>query len=118
LIRSFGLENLANVRARGHINVPYPSSVETGLIPQFSYSLEEGNVQKLAMPIVIDNEEYYNIEESCKYLGGISRETLRRRTEEAGIQKFTRGVTRRVYYRKSDLDRLNEFRPKDDNSNN
>jgi excisionase family DNA binding protein len=66
------------------------------------------------MPIIIDNEEYLSIEEACSYLGGISRETLRRRTEAYGIRKYTRGVTRRVYYRKSDLDRLNEFRPVDD----
>jgi excisionase family DNA binding protein len=66
------------------------------------------------MPIIIDNEEYLSIEEACDYLGGISRETLRRRADAYGIRKYTRGVTRRVYYRKSDLDRLNEFRPIDD----
>ena len=66
------------------------------------------------MSIIIDGEEYLSIEEACDYLGGISRETLRRRTQAAGIQKFTRGITRNVYYRKADLDRLNELRPVED----
>ena len=66
------------------------------------------------MPIIIDSEEYFSIEEACNYLGGISRETLRRRTEAYGIRKYTRGVTRRVYYRKLDIDKLNEPRLIDD----
>ncbi len=66
------------------------------------------------MPIIIDNEEYLSIEEACEYLGGISRETLRRRTKATGIKKYTRGITRNVYYRKADLDRLNELRPVED----
>lgn len=66
------------------------------------------------MPITINGEEYLTIDESCEYLGGVSRETLRRRTKEAGIQRFTRGITRTVYYRKVDLDRLLEFRPVED----
>jgi hypothetical protein len=69
------------------------------------------------MPIMINDEEYYSIEESCKYLGNISRETLRRRTVGAGIPKYTRGVTKRVYYRKFDLDKLNELRQVDEKSN-
>jgi excisionase family DNA binding protein len=70
------------------------------------------------MPIIINNEEYYTIEEACEYLGGISRETLRRRTQAYGIKKYTRGVTRNVYYRKADLDRLNELRPVDSDNDN
>jgi excisionase family DNA binding protein len=66
------------------------------------------------MPIIIDNEEYLSIEEACEYLGGISRETLRRRTKAANIKKYTRGITRNVYYRKADLDRLNKLRPVED----
>ena len=72
----------------------------------------------MLMPIIIDNEEYYSVEEACAFLGGISRETLRRRTQAYGIKKYTRGVTRNVYYRKADLDRLNELRPVDDDNNN
>jgi Helix-turn-helix domain len=66
------------------------------------------------MPIIIDGEEYLSIDEACAHLGGISRETLRRRTKASGIKKYTRGITRNVYYRRSDLDRLNELRPMDD----
>lgn len=66
------------------------------------------------MPITINGEEYLTIEESTEYLGGISRETLRRRAKDAGIQRYTRGITRTVYYRKVDLDRLLELRPIED----
>src|SRR5215467_398534 len=69
------------------------------------------------VPIIIDNEEYYTVEEACDYLGGITRDTLRRRTEAYGISKHTRGVTRRVYYRKADLDKLNRPRPVEDGKN-
>jgi excisionase family DNA binding protein len=69
------------------------------------------------MPLVIDNEEYYAVEEACAYLGGITRDTLRRRAREYGIQTHKRGVTRRVYYRKSDLDKLNKPRPTDIENN-
>ncbi len=65
------------------------------------------------MPIIIDNEEYYTVEEACAYLGGITRDTLRRRAAAFGILKHTRGVTRRVYYKKVDLDKLNRPRPID-----
>lgn len=66
------------------------------------------------MPIIIDHEEYLSIDEACEYLGGISRETLRRRTKAAGIKKYSRGITRNVYYRKTDLDRLYQLRPVED----
>jgi excisionase family DNA binding protein len=66
------------------------------------------------MPLIIDNEEYLSVDEACAYLGGVSRETLRRRTKASGIKKYSRGVTRNVYYRKIDLDRLNQLRPVDD----
>ncbi|QBD82660.1 DNA-binding protein [Ktedonosporobacter rubrisoli] len=62
------------------------------------------------MPIIIENEEYYTVEEACNFLGGITRDTLRRRATAYGIKKYTRGVTRRIYYRKSDLDTLNRPR--------
>jgi hypothetical protein len=66
------------------------------------------------MPLTINGEEYLTIEESCEYLGGISRETLRRRTKDAGIVRYTRGIARTVYYRRIDLDRLLELRPIED----
>lgn len=63
------------------------------------------------MPIKVDNEEYYSITEACDYLGGISAQTLRTRAKENGVQPYRQGVTRNVYYRKSDLDRIKAFRP-------
>lgn len=66
------------------------------------------------MPIIIDDDEYLSIDEACAYLGDISRETLRRRAKAFGIKKFTRGITRNVYYRKADLDKLLQLRPVDD----
>ena len=65
------------------------------------------------MPLTVDNEEYYTVEEACAYLGGITRDTLRRRARDYGIVILKRGVTRRVYYRKSDLDKLNKPHPVD-----
>jgi len=66
------------------------------------------------MPMVMDGEEYYTIEEALQYLGGISRETLRKKAQRYGIKRYAKGIVRTVYYRKSDLDRLNELRPLDD----
>jgi len=66
------------------------------------------------MPITVNDEEYYSIDEACEYLGKISRETLRRRAQEHGIKKYARGVRKNVYYRKADLDKLNELRPIED----
>ncbi|HEU5226941.1 MAG TPA: helix-turn-helix domain-containing protein [Ktedonobacteraceae bacterium] len=70
------------------------------------------------MPTIIDGEEYYTIEEARQYLGGISRETLRKKAQKYGIKRYAKGIARTVYYRKSDLDRLNELRPLDDEDNN
>jgi hypothetical protein len=63
------------------------------------------------MPIAVDNEEYYSVAEACEYLGGISRQTLRLRAKADNIRTYKQGITRNVYYRKSDLDRLRAFRP-------
>jgi excisionase family DNA binding protein len=68
------------------------------------------------MPIHIDGEEYLSIEEACRYLGGISRETLRRKAQANGIKKYTKGITRNVYYRTTDLDGLNKLRPVEDDN--
>jgi excisionase family DNA binding protein len=64
------------------------------------------------MPISADNEEFLTIAEACEYLG-ISRQALRLRAREHGIHAYKQGITRRVYYKKSDLDRLKAFRPVD-----
>ncbi|QBD82208.1 DNA-binding protein [Ktedonosporobacter rubrisoli] len=66
------------------------------------------------MPISIDGDEYYTIEEARQYLGGISRETLRKKAQKNGIKRYAKGISRTIYYRKSDLDQLNELRPLDE----
>ena len=63
------------------------------------------------MPIKVDNEEYYTIAEACEYLGGISAQTLRLRARDNHVQPYKQGLTKKIYYRKSDLDRIKAFRP-------
>lgn len=63
------------------------------------------------MPIKADNEEYYTIAEACEYLGGISPQTLRLRAKANNVQPFKQGLSKKIYYRKSDLDRIKAFRP-------
>jgi predicted DNA-binding protein (UPF0251 family) len=67
------------------------------------------------MPIRIKDIEYLSIDEACEYLGGISRETLRRQANKRKWQKYTQGVRRNVYYRKDDVETLQELRPLNDN---
>ena len=63
------------------------------------------------MPVKVDNEEYYIIPEACDYLGGISPQTLRLRARDNHVQPYKQGLTKKIYYRKSDLDRIKAFRP-------
>lgn len=63
------------------------------------------------MPIQADNEEYLTIPEACKYLGGISSQTLRLRTRDNHVQAYKQGLSKKIYYRKSDLGRIVAFRP-------
>ncbi len=63
------------------------------------------------MPVKVDNEEYYTIPEACDYLGGISPQTLRLRARDNHVQPYKQGLTKKIYYRKSDLDRIIAFRP-------
>jgi excisionase family DNA binding protein len=63
------------------------------------------------MPVMVDGEEYYTVSEACEYLGGISSQTLRLRARANGIQAYKQGISRNVYYKKSDLDRMKAFRP-------
>ena len=63
------------------------------------------------MPIKVDNEEYYTVAEACEYLGNITSQTLRNRAKANGVLAYKQGITKNVYYRKSDLDRLKAFRP-------
>ncbi len=63
------------------------------------------------MPVRVDDEEYYTIAEACEYLGGISAQTLRLRARENHVQPYKQGLSKKIYYRKSDLDRITAFRP-------
>ncbi len=63
------------------------------------------------MSIKADNEEYFTIAEACEYLGDISPQTLRLRARDNNVQPYKRGLSKKIYYRKSDLDRIKAFRP-------
>lgn len=62
------------------------------------------------MPIVINNETYYTVNEALAYLG-ISRDTLYRRIDEGKLQKYRHGAKNRVYFRLDNLKALNELHP-------
>ncbi len=64
------------------------------------------------MPIMVENVEYMSVTEACEYLA-TSRQTLRLRAKENHIQAYKQGITRNVYYKKSDLERLKTLRPVD-----
>ncbi len=66
------------------------------------------------MPVIAGDEEYLTTAEACKYLGGISDQTLRLRARANGIKAYKQGISRNVYYRRSDLDRMKAFRPVED----
>ncbi len=61
------------------------------------------------MPITRDGEEYYTAMEAAKYLG-IARDTFYR-VVRGQLQAYQLGVLKRTYYRKTDLERLQEIRP-------
>jgi hypothetical protein len=63
------------------------------------------------MSVIVDGEEFYSVPEACEYLGGISSQTLRLRARANGVQAYRQGISRNVYYKKSDLDRMKAFRP-------
>ena len=65
------------------------------------------------MPVKVDNEEFYTIPEACEYLGGISPQTLRLRARDNQVHPYKQGLSKKIYYRKSDLDRIKAFRPVD-----
>ena len=64
------------------------------------------------MPIDIDNETYYSVNEALAYLG-IARDTLYRRIDEGKLQKYRHGAKNRVYFRLVDLKALKELHPVD-----
>ncbi len=67
------------------------------------------------MPINAENGDlYFTIAEATEYLGGISSQTLRVRAKKRGIKVHHRDIApNRVYYLKSDLDTLKQFRPRE-----
>jgi excisionase family DNA binding protein len=64
------------------------------------------------MPIDINNETYYTVNEALAYLG-IARDTLYRRIDEGKLQKYRHGAKKRVYFRLTDLKALKELHPAD-----
>jgi excisionase family DNA binding protein len=62
------------------------------------------------MPIEIDGETYYSVNEACGYLG-ITRDTLYRRINEGRLQKYTHGAKNRTYFLLKDLAALRTPRP-------
>jgi len=63
------------------------------------------------MPLEVEGETYYMAAEAARYLG-VSRETFYNNTKGL-LQPYKFGVLKRIYYRKSDLDRLKTARPID-----
>ena len=74
--------------------------------------------QEVPMPLIVDNQEFLSVTEACEYLGGISRQTLRIRTKEYGISAYKQGISRNVYYKKSDLDKLMALHPVESDEEN
>ena len=60
-----------------------------------------------------NGQEYMTPDEACKYLG-ISRRTLARYADDGRIIKYRRGITRQVFFKRSELDALLEIRPSED----
>lgn len=63
------------------------------------------------MPVERNGEVYVTASEAAKYLS-ISRETFYNNVQPQ-LQSYQLGAFRRLYYRRSDLDRFNEVRPVD-----
>lgn len=61
------------------------------------------------MPLVIDNETYYTAAEAARYLN-ISRDTFYENVKDK-LQPYQHGFRKRVYYRQSDLDKLQSVHP-------
>lgn len=64
------------------------------------------------MPIEINDETYYTVNEALAYLD-IARDTLYRRIDEGKLQKYRHGAKKRVYFRLTELRALKELHPAD-----
>lgn len=60
-----------------------------------------------------EGQEYLTPDEACKHLG-VSRRTLERYVEDKRITKYRRGITRQVFFKRSELDALLEIRPSEE----
>jgi excisionase family DNA binding protein len=65
------------------------------------------------MPIIRDNETYLTTQEACDFLG-VSRQTLNRLVKRGKLHQNRMGVTRTVYYRQSELERIATIEQIDD----
>lgn len=65
------------------------------------------------MPITMNKEEYLSTSEACEFFGKISVQTLRNILERNGdkMKKYRGPVGREVYYKKSELEAVNQMRP-------
>lgn len=68
------------------------------------------------MPIIRDNETYLTTQEACDFLG-VSRQTINRLVREGRLRQHKQGITRTVYYRQSELERIAEIQPVDEQDN-
>lgn len=59
-----------------------------------------------------ENERYLTTKEAYEFLG-VTRRTLERYAEQGRVTRYKRGITRNVYYKQSELERLLEYRPED-----
>jgi excisionase family DNA binding protein len=61
------------------------------------------------LPLQISGENYLTAAEAARYLG-IARETFYKNVK-GRLQPYQHGILKRVYYRQSDLDRLQSIHP-------
>jgi excisionase family DNA binding protein len=55
------------------------------------------------MPIKVNNEEYFNTDETARYLG-VSKQTVHNLVSQGTLKQYKQGIRKLVYYKKTDLD--------------
>ena len=65
------------------------------------------------MPIVKDGQTYLSTQEACDFLG-VSRQTINRLVSQGRLHQFKQGITRTVYYKQSELERIAQIGPIED----
>lgn len=71
----------------------------------------------LNMPIVMNEETYYNTSEACKHLG-VTRETLNNYVKGGRLRRYKSGIGRTSYYKLDDLNKFLELRAEDSTEGN